>query len=172
VSASKGGPCRSQQLCWLELGRSGFKYKGEHHVDSGRNRSDHVSTRHSSADPHTLPLQTTDTRGTGTNSSPSAASWIQLANDNDHTAIQVGSIAGGCLASIVLAVAAVAGCCSWRSIKWKEEAKSKEVVRSPFALSFLTPSHHVLLSDITPYYKREHETSPNRRSRLNSNSVR
>ena len=33
-------------------GRIGFKCKGEYHVDSGRNRSDHVSACHSFAGPH------------------------------------------------------------------------------------------------------------------------
>jgi len=89
---------------------------------------------------------------------PSATSYAQPASDNGRTIIPIGSIVGGCLAGITLAVAAVVGWHLWgRSIKQKEEAKRKEAVRSPSILSFLIPPYYALPSDIIPHYKEKHE---------------
>jgi len=82
---------------------------------------------------------------------PSATSYAQPASDNGRTIIPIGSIVGGCLAGITLAVAAVVGWHLWgRSIKQKEKAKRKEAVRSPSILSFLIPPYYALPSDIMP----------------------
>lgn len=65
--------------------------------------------------------------------SPSATSQAQPTNSNDRTAIPIGSIVGGCLAGVILAVAAVVGWHLWgRSIKRKEEAKRQADVRLLF----------------------------------------
>jgi len=61
--------------------------------------------------------------------SPSTTSHVQPIGDNAGVTIPVASIVGGCLAGIILTVAAVVGWQLWgRSIKRKEEAKRKEAI--------------------------------------------
>lgn len=90
----------------------------------------------SSSSTHRIPVITV------TILSPSATSHVQPANHNGSTTIPVGSIVGGCLAGILLAVAAVVGWHLWgRSIKRKDEARRKEAVRPPFDSPF--PTFHL-----------------------------
>jgi hypothetical protein len=91
--------------------------------------------------------------------SPSATSHVQLPDDSGRTTIPIGSIVGGCLAGIILAVAAVAGWHLWgRSIKRKEEAERKEAVRSLFTSHWF---HLIILPQIS-----HHTTTRN--TRLNA----
>lgn len=113
-----------------------------------------LSSSSSSPSVYGIPIVTT------TVFSPSATSHVQPADNDDGVTIPIGSIVGGCLAGIILAVAAVVGWHLWgKSIKRKEEAKRREAVRPSFTLSSLIPAHLLpSTSDITPCHGEEHET--------------